>query len=50
VHGRTITVRHKWVVDSNAGKQQLGKQGRSEGRKEIKEEISKWRRKAEAEE
>jgi len=29
-------VRHKWVGDSNAEKQQLGKQGRSEGRKEIK--------------
>ena len=29
-------MRHKWVGDSNAEKQQLGKQGRSEGRKEIK--------------
>jgi hypothetical protein len=41
-------VRDKWVVDSNAEKRQLGKHGRSEGRKEIKGGDFKWRRKAEA--
>jgi hypothetical protein len=41
-------VRHKWVVDSNAEKQQLGKQGVQREEKRSKEEISKWRRKAEA--
>jgi hypothetical protein len=41
-------VHHKWVVDSNAEKQQLGKQGVQRREKSSKEEISKLRRKAEA--
>jgi hypothetical protein len=41
-------VRHKWVLESNAENQQLGKQGVQRGEKRSKEEISKWRRKAEA--
>jgi hypothetical protein len=41
-------VRDKWFLDSNAEKQQLGKRGVQRREKSSKEEISKWRRKAEA--